>query len=56
MLPSGIYTSSKQFSNLPAVVTGGTDMLRDNFEEDESLPIEKVGVVAATDTESTKIT
>jgi hypothetical protein len=56
MLPGGIYTSSKQFSNLPVVVAGGSDRLRDNFEADESPPREKPGVMVATiDTENTKI-
>jgi hypothetical protein len=56
MLPGGIYTSSKQFSNLPVVVAGGCDMLKDNFEADESPAREKAGAVVATiDTENTKI-
>lgn len=56
MLPGSIYRSSKQFSNLPAVVAGGNERLRDNFEADESPPREKAGVVVATtDTENTKI-
>lgn len=56
MLTGGTYKSSKQISNLPAVVAGGNDRLRDNFGADESPPREKAGVVVATtDTENTKI-